>query len=90
MIKQIAFTAYPVRDMKRARSFYEGDLGLKPASEMAGGSFMVDRAFAQPNDYLTRVQTTTFRTRRWSLPSHSDTSNYCSSCNNNSRPRSRA
>jgi len=28
MVKKIAFTAYPVKDMKRARSFYEGELGL--------------------------------------------------------------
>jgi predicted enzyme related to lactoylglutathione lyase len=29
----IAFTGIPVTDMKRARAFYEGALGLKPASE---------------------------------------------------------
>jgi predicted enzyme related to lactoylglutathione lyase len=29
MIKHIAFTVYPVKDMARARSFYEGALGLK-------------------------------------------------------------
>ena len=28
MIKEIAFTAYPVTDMARARAFYEGVLGL--------------------------------------------------------------
>jgi predicted enzyme related to lactoylglutathione lyase len=28
-IKEIAFTAYSVTDMKRARDFYEGVLGLK-------------------------------------------------------------
>jgi predicted enzyme related to lactoylglutathione lyase len=28
--KEIAFTAYPVTDMARARKFYEGVLGLKP------------------------------------------------------------
>lgn len=27
---EIAFTAYPVSDMKRSRAFYEGILGLKP------------------------------------------------------------
>jgi predicted enzyme related to lactoylglutathione lyase len=34
MIKviEIAFTGYPVTDMPRARAFYEGTLGLKPAS----------------------------------------------------------
>ena len=28
--KEIAFVAYPVTDMARARGFYEGVLGLKP------------------------------------------------------------
>lgn len=28
MIKHIAFTMYPVKDMARARKFYENDLGL--------------------------------------------------------------
>jgi len=28
--KEIAFAAYPVRDVARARRFYEGVLGLKP------------------------------------------------------------
>jgi catechol 2,3-dioxygenase-like lactoylglutathione lyase family enzyme len=28
--KEIAFVAYPVTDMSRARKFYEGVLGLKP------------------------------------------------------------
>jgi catechol 2,3-dioxygenase-like lactoylglutathione lyase family enzyme len=28
--KEIAFTAYPVTDIARARKFYEGILGLKP------------------------------------------------------------
>jgi len=28
--KEIAFAAYPVTDMSRARKFYEGVLGLKP------------------------------------------------------------
>ena len=28
--KEIAFVAYPVTDMARARKFYEGVLGLKP------------------------------------------------------------
>ena len=27
---EIAFTGYPVTDLKRARQFYEGILGLKP------------------------------------------------------------
>lgn len=28
-VKHIAFTVYPVKDMARARSFYEQDLGLR-------------------------------------------------------------
>jgi predicted enzyme related to lactoylglutathione lyase len=30
MIKRIAFTCYPVTDMVRSRTFYEGILGLEP------------------------------------------------------------
>jgi predicted enzyme related to lactoylglutathione lyase len=37
MITEIAFTGTPVTDMPRAREFYEGALGLKPAMESAGG-----------------------------------------------------
>ena len=37
MITEIAFTGTPVTDMKRARAFYEGILGLKPTMESAGG-----------------------------------------------------
>ena len=35
-INEIAFIAYAVSDMKKARAFYEGVLGLKPNSEFAG------------------------------------------------------
>jgi predicted enzyme related to lactoylglutathione lyase len=35
-IKEIAFFAYAVTDMKRSRAFYEGILGLKPNSEYDG------------------------------------------------------
>src|SRR5579872_1087909 len=35
-IQGIAFTMYPVTDMKRARRFYEQDLGLKPAVDYRG------------------------------------------------------
>ena len=35
-ITQIAFTGVPVTDMKRAREFYEGVLGLQPDPEMMG------------------------------------------------------
>lgn len=33
MIKQIAFTIYAVNDMKKAKAFYEGVLGLVPGTE---------------------------------------------------------
>ena len=32
-----AFTGYPVTDLARARAFYEGVLGLKPATVREGG-----------------------------------------------------
>jgi predicted enzyme related to lactoylglutathione lyase len=35
-IKNIAFVGIPVTDMKRAREFYEGVLGLQPNPEMTG------------------------------------------------------
>jgi predicted enzyme related to lactoylglutathione lyase len=40
MITEIAFTGTPVTDMPRARKFYEGMLGLKPALEGAGGMWV--------------------------------------------------
>ena len=33
----IAFTGIPVTDMKRARDFYEGVLGLKPSKDFSEG-----------------------------------------------------
>ena len=38
-ITEISFTCYPVKDMARARKFYEGVLGLKPTMAIgeAGG-----------------------------------------------------
>ena len=33
---EIAFTGYPVTDMKRARAFYENTLGLKPTQDFEG------------------------------------------------------
>ena len=36
MPKHIAFTVYPVTDMNRARTFYEGDLGLKTSMDFEG------------------------------------------------------
>lgn len=35
--KKIAFTGIPVTDIKRARDFYEGALGLKPSAEFGEG-----------------------------------------------------
>ncbi len=40
MITEIAFTGTPVTDMKRARAFYEGILGLIPAMVSAGGMWV--------------------------------------------------
>jgi predicted enzyme related to lactoylglutathione lyase len=37
LITEIAFTGTPVTDIKRAREFYEGVMGLKPTMESAGG-----------------------------------------------------
>ncbi len=39
-IKNIAFVGIPVTDMKRAREFYEGVLGLKTSDEMMGGQWV--------------------------------------------------
>jgi predicted enzyme related to lactoylglutathione lyase len=39
-VKEIAFTGTPVTDIKRAREFYEGVLGFKPAMESAGGMWI--------------------------------------------------
>ncbi len=36
MVKHIAFTFYQVKDMARARRFYEGGLGLKAAKDFRG------------------------------------------------------
>ena len=37
MLKKVAFTMYPVKDSKRARSFYEGTLGLTVGSHSENG-----------------------------------------------------
>ena len=39
-IKNIAFVGIPVTDMKRARKFYEGVLGLKTSDEMGRGKWI--------------------------------------------------
>jgi hypothetical protein len=38
--KEIAFMAYPVTDVARARKFYEGALGLKPNAPLKSESQM--------------------------------------------------
>jgi predicted enzyme related to lactoylglutathione lyase len=35
-VRKIAFTMYPVKDVARARRFYEQDLGLKPTADFQG------------------------------------------------------
>jgi predicted enzyme related to lactoylglutathione lyase len=40
MITEFAFTGTPVTDIKKAREFYEGVLGLKPTLETAGGMWV--------------------------------------------------
>jgi predicted enzyme related to lactoylglutathione lyase len=35
-VTEIAFSVYPVTDLKRARAFYEGRLGLKPGMVYEG------------------------------------------------------
>jgi len=39
-IKAIGFVGIPVRDIKRAREFYERVLGLKVSEEMMGGKWI--------------------------------------------------
>lgn len=40
MITEIAFSSVPVTDVKRARAFYEGVMGLKPTMESADGNWI--------------------------------------------------
>jgi predicted enzyme related to lactoylglutathione lyase len=40
MYKKVAFTVYPALDIKRARLFYEGVLGLKVTREYQGGRWI--------------------------------------------------
>lgn len=56
MIKEIAFTVYPVADVARARRFYEGVLGLAVESDfdgkwieygIAGGTFAITNMMNQ-------------------------------------------
>jgi predicted enzyme related to lactoylglutathione lyase len=39
-IKEIGFVAIPVTDIRRARMFYEGGLGLQVSAEMMGGKWI--------------------------------------------------
>ena len=39
-VERIAFVGVPVADMKRARAFYEGVLGLEVGEEMMGGEWI--------------------------------------------------
>ena len=39
-VTNLAFVGTPVTDLKRAREFYEGTLGLKMTEEMGGGSWV--------------------------------------------------
>lgn len=40
MLKKVAFTMYPVIDIKRARNFYEKTLGLTISNEFSGGAWV--------------------------------------------------
>lgn len=43
MFEKVAFTMYPVKDVARARSFYEGTLGFKPGTNASmGGKHWVE------------------------------------------------
>jgi predicted enzyme related to lactoylglutathione lyase len=39
-VRKIGFVAIPVTEIKRARAFYEGVLGLHPSQEMMGGQWV--------------------------------------------------
>jgi predicted enzyme related to lactoylglutathione lyase len=58
-IKNIAFVGIPVTDLKRAREFYEGVLGLRVSEEMMGGKWIEyavgedTLAIANVGDYWT-------------------------------------
>jgi catechol 2,3-dioxygenase-like lactoylglutathione lyase family enzyme len=47
MIKEIAFVGYPVKDVKKARAFYEDLLGLTPSDEF--GSTTDESVFIEYN-----------------------------------------
>ena len=40
MFEKVAFTMYPVKDMARAREFYEKTLGIAVSKESAGGKWV--------------------------------------------------
>lgn len=62
-IKAIAFTAYPVSDLKRARDFYENTLGLQPGGfasdfwqeyELGNGTFGIGMLPPDGPEYYRR------------------------------------
>jgi predicted enzyme related to lactoylglutathione lyase len=56
-INEIAFTAYAVTDIKRARAFYEGTLGLKTSSEFeAEGMAFIEYWIGKDEDVLVLGQ----------------------------------
>ena len=40
MLKKVAFTMYPVKDLERARKFYEKKLKLIPGSILSDGAWV--------------------------------------------------
>ena len=60
MFKKVAFTMYPVSDIKRARAFYEQTFGLKSGSAgNQGDSWWVeyDPPYGTHNSSLTTTHT---------------------------------
>jgi predicted enzyme related to lactoylglutathione lyase len=53
-IKKIGFVGIPVTDLKQAREFYEGVLGLRVAEEMMGGKW-VEYAIGQDTLAIANV-----------------------------------
>ena len=39
MLQKVAFSMYPIKDVARARAFYEGTLGLTVGSQAANGAW---------------------------------------------------
>jgi catechol 2,3-dioxygenase-like lactoylglutathione lyase family enzyme len=62
-IKAIGFVGIPVTDVKRAREFYEGVLGLKVSEEMMGGRWI------EYTRHLIRGQAPHWRSKISMMPS---------------------